>query len=111
MCLALAGVLTGCQSAPSVDLGPQLDADGYPRSLVMDSPLQNRLAARMNVAPERAWYAGRKDYSPSAQAGYRLPTIQSSVTYTRDHQSHSHGRIHDHYNSTTYRTEYREVVR
>jgi len=107
---ALAVVLTGCQQPYAVDLGPQLDANGQPRSVALDSPLQHHLSRRQAVDSSPAWYAGRNDFSPAADAGYRLPTIQSSVTITRDRQYHSNGRIRDQFNSTTYRSERREIV-
>ncbi len=57
------------------------------------------------------WYADRNDRTPAAFAGYRLPTVQSSVTITRDRQYSHHGQVRDQYDSTTYRREYREAVR
>jgi len=105
----LGAVITGCQT-DSVDLGPQLGADGRHRSVALDSPLQHHLSQKQKLDTSGAWYADRNDYSPTANAGYRLPTVQSSVTYTRDRQYHSNGQIRDQYNSTTYRSERREIV-
>jgi hypothetical protein len=102
--------LSGCQTPYAVDLGPQLDADGRHRSVALDSPLQHHLSKRQELDTSRAWYAARNDYSPTAEAGYRLPTVQSSVTITRDQQYHSSGRVRDYFNSTTYRAERREIV-
>jgi hypothetical protein len=109
--LASAALLAGCQQTPNrVDLGPQLGVDGQHRSVVLDSSLQRHLSNRRGLDSSRAWFAARNDYSPTAEAGYRLPTVQSSVTITRDQQYHSNGRVFDQFNSTTYRSERREIV-
>lgn len=114
--LSLAGLLalTGCQQAPhprAVDLGPQHDVEGYPRSVALDSPLLNHLTTRQRADTDLPWYADRNDRTPAAAAGYRLPTIQSSVTLTRDRQYQSGGRIRDQFDRTTYRIEQRQIIR
>ena len=112
LCLAGLLALTGCQQAPpAVDLGPQLDADGNRRSVVLDTPLQQHIASRQFTSSGLPWYADRNDFSPAADAGYVLPTVQSSVTITRDRQYSSNGQIRDQFSSTTYRREYRQSVR
>ncbi len=104
--------LTGCQQAPpAVDLGPQLNADGNRRSVVLDSSLQHHIASRQPASSGLPWYADRNDFSPAANAGYVQPTVQSSVTITRDSQYSSNGQIHDNFSSTIYRREYRQSVR
>lgn len=112
MLFALAALLTGCQQVPdlSIDLGPQRDVQGQLRSVALDSPLQHDLSQSQGFDSSRAWYASRNDYSPAADAGYRLPTVQSSVTVTRDRQYHSNGRVLDQFQRTTYRVERREIV-
>ena len=94
-----------------VDLGPQLDIGGNQRSLALDTPLQDYIQSRQASPAGLPWYADRNDRSPAANAGYALPTVQSSVTITRDRQYSSHGRVYDHFHSTTYRREYRQSVR
>lgn len=104
--------VTGCQQAPpAVDMGPQLDAYGQRRSLALDTPLQAHLESRQYATQALPWYADRNDCSPAATSGYALPTVQSSVTITRDRQYNSHGRVRDDFQSTTYRREYRQSVR
>jgi len=113
--LCLAGLLVpgGCQQNQlrPVDLGPQLDADGQRRSVVLDTPLLNHIESRQTESLALPWYATRNDLSPAANGGYRQPTVQSSVTVTQDRQYSSHGQVHDQFYSTTYRREYRESVR
>lgn len=115
ICLACLFALTGCQQAPAplrqVDLGPQLDAEGHRRSLALDTPLQHYIQTRQADPGLLPWYADRNDRSPAVNAGYAQPTVQTSVTVTRDRQYSSHGRAHDHFSSTTYRREYRQSVR
>lgn len=109
--LSMCGALAGCQQPRSVDLGPQLDSSGARRSLALDSPLQTELQSLRGQDVGYAWYDDRNDRRVGALAGYESPVVQSSVTYTRDYQSNSHGRSHDHYQRTTYSAEYRQSVR
>ncbi len=115
LCLVGLLALAGCQQtqprAVNVDLGPQLDADGQRRSVVLDTPLQHHIDSRKAYPESLPWYTARNDLSPAATSGYRLPTVQSSVTITRDRQYNSHGQVRDQFYSTTYRREYREAVR
>jgi hypothetical protein len=114
LCLTGLLVSVGCQQAPQasqMDLGPQRDADGYPRSVVMDAPVVQMLAGRRPMDGGLPWYADRNDLTPAAAAGYRLPTVQSSVTITRDRQYSNNGQVYDQYDSTSYQREYREIVR
>ena len=111
ICLTGLLVSVGCQQARQVDLGPQLDAEGYPRSVALDAPLIYLLTDKGSMDGGLPWYADRNDRTPAASAGYRLPTVQSSVTITRDRQYSNNGQVRDHFYSTTYRREYREAVR
>ncbi len=113
LCLAGILVLTGCQSAElrPVDLGPQLDTDGNRRSVALNTPLLHHIDSRQAAQPGLPWYANRNDLSPAATSGYALPTIQSSVTITRDRQYSNNGQVRDQFYSTTYRREYRQAVR
>ncbi len=110
-CLASLLVLTGCQQIHPVDLGPQLDADGHRRSVVLDTPLLHYIDSRQANAQALPWYANRNDLTPAANAGYAQPTVQNSVTITRDRQYSNNGHVRDQFYSTTYRREYREAVR
>lgn len=94
-----------------VDRTPLLDVEGQTRSVALDTPLQHFLQTQQADAGHLPWYADRNDHSPAANAGYARPTVQSSVTITRDRQYSSNGRVHDHFYSTTYRREYRATVR
>lgn len=111
--VCLAGLLAsvGCQQTRPVDLGPQLDTDGNPRSIALDTPMLRLRTGGRSLAGTLPWFADRNDRTPAAAAGYRLPTIQSSVTITRDRQYSNNGQVRDQYDSTTYRREYREAVR
>lgn len=114
LCFAGLLALAGCQQIQqprSVDLGQQLDADGYPRSLSLDTPLLRHFESRQAPPQSPPWYAARNDLSPAATSGYHLPTVQSSITITRDRQYNSHGQVRDQFYSTTYRREYRQSVR
>ena len=109
-CLAFA--LAGCsQPKNTVDRGPQLDADGNRRSVVLQTPLQQYLQERETASADLPWYADRNDRMLAADAGYASPTFQDSVTYTRDRQYQSGGRVYDHFSSTTYRVEHHRAVR
>ena len=110
--LGAALALTGCQqSARPVEFGPQLDADGHRRSLALDTPILSYMRSTQPPESQPPWYASRNDFTPAATAGYALPTIQSSVTITRDRQYNSNGNVRDNFSSTTYRREYRQTVR
>jgi hypothetical protein len=111
ICLCSLFTLTGCQQTRPVDLGPQLDADGYRRSLALDTPLLYYIHTQQAASASTPWYANRNDLTPAASAGYALPTFQSSVTITRDRQHNSSGQVRDHYSNTTYSREYRRAVR
>ncbi len=103
-------MLAGCQQTPpSVDRGPQLDADGQRRSVALDSPLLAYLRNRGHGGDGPAWYDGRNDVSPAAVAGDG--SLQRSVTVTRDRQYQVNGHVRDYFTSTTYRSEYRQSTR
>jgi hypothetical protein len=114
--LVLSLGLAGCAQprdtdSDMTDRSPQLDADGQHRSLALDTPLLAYLREQDDNPRGAAWYDGRSDRSLGAVSGYELPVVQRSVTYTRDQQYQHFGHVHDNYSSTTYRSEYRELVR
>ncbi len=112
LCLGGCLALIGCeQPQPMTDFGPQLDTEGVPRSLALDTPLLQHLRETRGIDRGQAWYDARNDQTLAATSGYELPTVQSSVTYTRDRQYFSNGRVYDNVSSTTYRAEYRQIVR
>ena len=114
VCLGGLLALTGCEQARpimSADRGPQLDADGNRRSVVVQTPLLQYLQERRSASAELPWYADRNDRSLAADGGYVSPTFQDSVTITRDRQYQSGGRVHDQFSSTTYSVEHRRAVR
>lgn len=109
-CLGLG--LVGCsQPKNTVDLGPQLDADGNRRSVALQTPLLQYLQERETASADLPWYADRNDRTLAVDAGYVSPTFQDSVTYTRDRQYQTGGRVFDHFSSTTYSVERRRAVR
>lgn len=68
-------------------------------------------SANLDAPSLDAWYAGRNDFGPSVSVGYRSQTYDRSVTYTRDRQFISNGRVIDQYSQTTYRRTVREGTR
>ena len=110
--LALCGAVLGCeQPQAAVDLGPQLDVCDQRRSLVLDDPMLSFMKSQDDQPAGYAWYHDRNDRRVGALAGYESPIIESSTTRTRDYQFSTHGRSYDHFQSTTYRTEYRRGTR
>ena len=103
--------LLGCAQTVDIDHGPHLDADGHRRSVVLATPLLQHLQARGPAEQAPPWYADRNDRLHAALAGYAAPTLESSVTLTRDRQHTSNGRTFDHFQRTTYSAEHRHVVR
>ena len=97
----------GCQSKSQATTGkPTIPKP----SMVFDS-----LTLRSLVAEARGeklpWYADRKDQRRSVLAGSRSPIYERAVNVTID-QQRSHGnRIHDDYNSVTYRQRVIEITR
>lgn len=106
--ILLVVTLAGCQTAtfdqPSDTLGYRT-REGAPPSLVFSPP-----EAADSDAPW-LWYAGRRDVQPYTASGYRTATVESTVTFTRDHQSQHGGRVYDNYHSTTYSTQQSQTVR
>lgn len=113
LCLGGCLALFGCEQHQPImtDLGPQLDTDGVRRSLALDTPLLQHLSSRHQIDQGPAWYDGRNDQTLAVTSGYELSTVQTSTTYTRDRQYFSHGRVYDNYSASTYRAEYREMIR
>lgn len=106
-------VLGGCHSRPSqhaFSYAPHRDDQGRAGSLVMPSDTLRRVTGDAPPA-YLAWYAGRNDIVPSVTAGYASTRYEQSVTYTRDRQTISGGRVYDHYNQTTYRRTFSESAR
>lgn len=109
-------LLTGCHGQPqarpgltTLDRAPLHDHGRHAGSLVMASDWQRETGAM--ASGNYAWYAGRNDLVPSVFAGYATARYERSVTYTRDRQYTSGGRVYDHYHQTTYRRSVRESSR
>ncbi len=94
-----------------VDHGPQLDADGNRRSIVVQTELFEYLRDRQSASNTQPWYTDRNDRTLAADAGYVSPTYQDSVRITRDRQYQTGGRAYDHFSSTSYSVERRRSVR
>ncbi len=111
--LGVFAILGGCASERAqLDLGPQLDAEGRYRSVVLPTALLNHLERQAYRSGKATpWYVDRNDHRLAASAGYRLPSVQTSVTLTYDRQQQFNGRPRDHYSETTYRSETRGLVR
>lgn len=118
--VALLGLLmlTGChshgdpQARPglnALDRAPLHDRQQHAASLVMPSDWQR--TANADSTNLYAWYAGRNDIGPSVSAGYATARYERTVTYTRDRQTISGGRVYDHFHQSTYRRSIRESVR
>ncbi len=110
--LALALLLLGgCHSRPGLsrlDRGPLYDDMGHAGSLVMPSEAVRSASLALPYEP---WYAGRNDQGPSVSVGYQSFAYDRSITYTRDSQYMSGGRVYDRYSQTTYRRTVRESQR
>lgn len=111
--LLASAMFAGCQQAPphyrAADARPLTSYDGSARSLASDSDGLAKLSA--NAGSVDAWYLDRRDYRPSVLSGYVSPRHEVSVTYTRDSQYVSGGRVYDSYRQTTYRRSIRESQR
>ncbi|MCG8510215.1 MAG: hypothetical protein MI741_13385, partial [Rhodospirillales bacterium] len=81
--------------------------------LLVDHRNRNRslVAGQPESSYADRWWHTRHDRPATVVSGYESPVLESSVTYTRDSQYSSHGRVYDSFRSTTYRREYREAVR
>lgn len=105
-------VLAGCQTRPGYalrDVQPLYDEFGHARSLTLTTP-----AVRMATPSRRdyePWYVGRRDVGPFVTAGTVSSRHERSVTFTRDSQYISNGRVYDRYRETTYRRSYSESTR
>jgi len=113
LALALAAfMLVGCHGAPkwtTKDVQSLYDEAGYARSLALSTPPIRELA--MSEPGYEPWYAGRRDIGPSVIVGYESSRREQVFTYTRDRQYHSHGRVYDRFDETTYRRSYSESSR
>lgn len=108
LAIVLGAVLAGCQAVgfdQPTDTLSYATRQGTAPSLVFSTP-----EAADSDAPWR-WYAGRRDVQPYAASGYRTATVESSVTYSRDHQRQYGGRVFDTHHSTTYTTRSSQLVR
>ncbi len=119
MLIVMAGamsMLPGCSMAPDIrfaDVQPIYEpGTGEARSLVTDPPAVREYAEATGADGYLPWYHDRNDYRMQVQAGYRTPRYQSIYvdTYDRIHST-SRGRVHDHYNQTTRRTQIFEGAR
>jgi len=79
--------------------------DGQARSLVLTTPVVRVLD--QTASAEVPWYIDRNDYGPTVFGGTATYQYEESVTYTRDRQHSSNGRVYDHYDQTTYSRTYR----
>jgi hypothetical protein len=101
-------LLTACESKPSrARYDATFAVPGQPRSMVMDSPRQQRLQTTLPESTENTdylpWYLVRNDARLSTEAGYVSPMTQEAAGYTYDRQSTSNGRVYDSYSNTVYR--------
>lgn len=113
---SLVVVVGGChyhrpQSLTSFDRSSLHDDYGHARSLSLSSPVVRLSNGSTGYVAEDQWYAGRNDVGPSVIAGYESARYETSVTYTRDRQSITNGRVYDRYDQTTYRRTVRESTR
>ena len=108
-CLLLAACQSD-QSAAEQRYYTKLSASSYPRSMVFDSPHLHSFTGggEQNELP---WYADRNDWQPNVIAGYRGATIETSVTWTYDHQYQSNGNVYNNVDNATYRSSYTQGVR
>lgn len=104
-------VLSGCSNRPAWvskhDADPLIDRYGNARSLVLSTPLVN--SAQLLPPQYDPWYASRNDRGPYVTL--QTSDVETSVTYTRDRQYISNGRVYDRYDQTTYRRTYRGSTR
>ncbi|MEM1355677.1 MAG: hypothetical protein AAGC44_10115 [Planctomycetota bacterium] len=110
--VAALALFVGCRQVPphyhAADVAPlHHHFDGSARSLVSDTQAMSRLSS------ENAddWYLNRRDFRPSVQAGYVSARRETTVTFTRDSQYISGGRVRDHYRQTTIRRSVQESQR
>jgi len=107
----------GCQHALWAENGARLaspDVPGRPVSIVFRSaPLHQAIevSANLNQPAGLPWYASRNDLKRATFAGYRTPTVDQIVTYTRDRQTTSGNQLHDNYSQITYRRSVTRTVR
>ncbi len=121
--LAVVTLTVGCTHTPRAaapprpaevhaGVAPLTAADGSPRSLALDPVSLTSLPPRRAWdTPPPAWIDARNERGPVAFAGYRSPTLETSVTLTRDRQATFNGRPFDNYQQRTFRESYVEAVR
>lgn len=113
----LLATLAGCRTRPDSmghrDLLPLQNQWGQAQSLALSNPgvVAVHEIAPPNGYPAQPWYTGRNDLVPFVHAGFVGPASESSVTFTRDRQTISNGRVRDHYSETTFRRTFRDGQR
>ena len=118
MVLALVGavvVAAGCHSAPFAgrDTLPYPAVDDRSTSLAFNSrylEAMESVAGMNGQLAEIPWYLYRNDLPLSTEAGYSSPAYEQSFNYTYDAQVQTNSRVHNYFNSTTYRTRYVQRV-
>jgi hypothetical protein len=113
--LTLTLLVGGCQSVPLAASNDTLtwnDRDHEPEpALVLDAPpLHDLIRNQPDLQVGVPWYAGRLDRTPSVQVGYHYPSLESSLTLTRDRQITSGDRVHDHFDRTSHHAQRRRVI-
>jgi len=104
---AAAGPLGACHGPSLVqfdDWLPLLSHGGQIRSLAMDTPPSDSdpSASSMPATDDSLpWYAQRND-RPNIRIGTRGPTIDRTVSYTNDRQSHTSTHVLDHFTRRTF---------
>lgn len=93
-------------------LSPLRDASGAARSLSLDPVSLTAIPPRRAWSTDGpSWIDSRNDRGAEVFAGFQSPTVERSVTLTRDRQSTFNGRPYDSYRQRTYRESYVEAVR
>ena len=82
-------VLLPLTTQPNIDAGPIVDAFGYHRGYAADNPTLTLVTpeARYSKAIYREsapWYQNRKDFGPTASAGYRTTIREQATNVTHD---------------------------
>lgn len=110
--LLAALLLVGCSAQPlygGLDGDRAYHYDGSSRSLALDSTRQTALTAAR--PPGDAWWVNRRDQGPVAYGGVVGVQRETTVTYTRDTQYISGGRVYDRYQRSTYRRSVQDSFR
>ncbi|MFP4143910.1 MAG: hypothetical protein ACLFV3_02090 [Phycisphaeraceae bacterium] len=105
--LALAG-LAGCSTARPgpLPMDAQLNPAGT-RVLPATPAVQRQVRQSRQVPP---WWASRSDHPRAYTLGRESPQLLRAYTRTIDRRRTSHGRVFDHFRSTTYRERVQRAV-